>query len=86
MKNKTSITRKLGILFYAMLVAVIFCRCSNNNSEQQSDPLNKVQNNEYGKTQVLTIDNCEYITWNWSYAGSIIHKQNCKYCVERSKK
>lgn len=39
--------------------------------------------------KIVTIDSCEYITWNPNpgYTGSgggICHKENCKYCTKRA--
>lgn len=82
MKNLKFIT-KPAIVGCALLVAVIFCGCENNIEKK---PVNKVQTVEYGVAQVLIVDDCEYVVWNYLYAGGIVHKQNCKYCVERSKK
>lgn len=84
--RKLKFTTKTAIALSTMLVAVIFCGCGSNNSEQPKEPLNKVQKVEYGTSQVLEIDSCEYVVWNYSYAGGIVHKQNCKFCAERSKK
>ena len=40
---------------------------------------------------IVTIDGCEYITYSNYSSGTgmttnITHKENCKYCTERSKK
>lgn len=86
MKTKTSIYNRTFAFAYVLLVAVIFCGCGSNNSEQQKQPLNKIQTIETGYVQVVSIDSCEYVVWNYGYAGGIVHKQNCKFCVERSKK
>jgi len=86
MKTKTSIYNRTFAFAYVLLVAVIFCGCGSNNSEQQKQPLNKIQTIETGDVQVVSIDSCEYVVWNYGYAGGIVHKQNCKFCVERSKK
>ena len=88
MKNKTSILVGTRHFFYALLVAVIFCGCESDNPKQQEEqkPLNQIQSIETGYVQVVQIDSCEYVIWNYGYAGGIVHKQNCKFCVERSKK
>ena len=84
MKTKTSIYRRHFAFAYVLLVAVIFCGCevTNNNKE----PLNYVKQVERGQLQVLEIDSCQYVVWDWIDVGGIVHKANCKYCVERSKK
>ena len=91
MKNRTSILVGTRHLFYALLVAVIFCGCGSSNSEQQKEqkeqkPLNQIQRIQTGYVQVVQIDSCEYVVWNYGYSGGIVHKQNCKFCAERSKK
>ncbi len=88
MKTKTSIYRRHFAFAYVLLVAVIFCGCGSSNSEQQKEqkPLSQIQHIETGDVQVVQIDSCEYVVWNYGYAGGIVHKQNCKFCVERSKK
>jgi PBP1b-binding outer membrane lipoprotein LpoB len=88
MKTRTSIYRRTFAFAYVLLVAVIFCGCGSSNSEQQKEqkPLNQIQSIETGDVQVVQIDSCEYVVWNYAYAGGIVHKQNCKFCAERSKK
>jgi hypothetical protein len=92
MKNKTSITHKLGISFYAILVTVIFCGCDNTKERTIAEP---PPSNEYS---TVIIDGCEYLQYQVdlkygnAYTTSgyktkmITHKGNCKYCTERSKK
>ena len=38
--------------------------------------------------RVYVVDSCEYIGFSGTYQGgtSIIHKHNCKFCIERNKK
>jgi len=83
MKNKTSITHKLGISFYALLVAVIFCGCNSNGSTQSENEITGESS-----FHTITVDSCEYI---YKYCGyqrgyAFSHKGNCKFCSERSKK
>jgi hypothetical protein len=88
MKTRTSIYHRTFAFAYVLLVAVIFCGCGSDNPKQQEEqkPLNQIQSIETGYVQVVQIDSCEYVIWNYGYAGGIVHKQNCKFCVERSKK
>ena len=88
MKNKTSITHKLGISFYAMLVAVIFCGCEKTDQQVKDYNIGKVGNL---KQVILTIeiDSCEYLVGHvpdGDMGWVMTHKGNCKYCTERSKK
>ncbi len=39
------------------------------------------------KAHVMTIEDCEYIAYtDLKGYGSIIHKENCKYCAQRKVK
>jgi len=81
MKNKTSILVGTRHFFYALLVAVIFCGCNPEGSEND---VNIEKNYE-----VKVLDSCEYIYVSrrpWSGEFSLTHKGNCKFCAERSKK
>lgn len=66
---------------YIMLVAVIFCSCNPQGSENDVN-IEKTY-------EVKVIDSCEYVYVSrrpWSGDFSLTHKGNCKFCVERSKK
>ena len=81
MKNKTLKLVGTRNFFYALLVAVIFCGCNPEGSEND---VNIEKNYE-----VKVLDSCEYIYVSrrpWSGEFSLTHKGNCKFCVERSKK
>jgi hypothetical protein len=85
MKTRTSIYHRTFAFAYVLLVAVIFCGC-------QSRIENKTMTNEkdlfsFG-IQTIAHDSCEYILLREPSNGNIqlIHKQNCNYCTERSKK
>ena len=88
MKTKTSIYRRHFAFAYVLLVAVIFCGCGSSNSKQQKKqkPLNQIQHIKTNTIQMIQIDSYKYVVWNYGYAGGIVHKQNCKFWVERSKK
>ena len=34
--------------------------------------------------KIITVDSCEYITWNSGYGGGICHHENCKFCKQRN--
>jgi hypothetical protein len=94
MKNKTSILVGTRHFFYALLVAVIFCGCGNETTKQETVTVEENKGRiiyDYGwntKVRVFEVDSCEYIGFDAGTQGgtSIIHKQNCKFCAERSKK
>lgn len=81
--NKTSLETKISHLVQVLLVAVIFCGCVE---QTKTEPLNEVKDVQRGNIQILEVDSCEYVVWDWFDTGCIIHKQNCKFCAERSKK
>ena len=64
-----------------LLILIIFLLggCTNNPVQKANE------NTSNGVTEILTIDSCEYITWSQRQGASIIHKQNCKFCIERAK-
>lgn len=92
MKTRTSIYHRT--FAYVLLVAVIFCGCEA--PRQQEQPIVKTEEqivNEQAYVndlEIVVLDSCEYILFDRrrGYAGSggICHKQNCKFCAERSKK
>ena len=94
MKNKTSILVGTRHFFYALLVAVIFCGCGNETTKQETVTVEENKGRiiyDYGyntNVRVFEVDSCEYIGFDAGTGGgtSIIHKQNCKFCAERSKK
>lgn len=81
MKNRISILVGTRHFFYALLVAVIFCGCNPEGSENDV--------NIEKSYEVKVLDSCEYIYVSrrpWGGEFSLTHKGNCKFCAERSKK
>jgi hypothetical protein len=79
--KKLKFTTKTAIALSTMLVAVIFCGCNPEGSENDVN-IEKTY-------EVKVLDSCEYIYVSrrpWSGEFSLTHKGNCKYCTERSKK
>ena len=91
-------------ILYILLVAFLFCGCTetvtnetikrthyvNIETEVFVRKINSVNSIPSG-LNIITIDNCEYITYSNYFSGTgmtatITHKGNCKYCAERSKK
>ncbi len=64
-----------------LMVALSFLGCAN--IEKKDKISNGVVDITRGHIQVVTVDECEYVIWDWCDAGSVIHKQNCKFCEER---
>lgn len=92
MKN-FKLSTKTVIVGYTMLVAVIFCSCGNETKKQEAVTENNNMRTVYDfgwdqQIRVYEVDSCEYIGFSGTSDGgaSIIHKQNCKFCTERSKK
>jgi hypothetical protein len=93
MKTRTSIYHRTFAFAYVLLVAVIFCGCENETKKQEAVTENKNMKTVYNfgwyqHIRVYEVDSCEYIGFSGTSDGgtSIIHKQNCKFCAERSKK
>ena len=81
MKTRTSIYHRHFAFAYVLLVAVIFCGCNPEGSENDV--------NIEKSYEVKVLDSCEYIFVSrrpWSGEFSLTHKGNCKFCAERSKK
>jgi len=94
-RKKILINHRTFAFAYVLLVAVIFCGCGNENSTQKQET--PTENNKmrtvydfgwHQQIRVYEVDSCEYIGFSGLSEGgtSIIHKQNCKFCAERSKK
>jgi hypothetical protein len=82
MKNKTSILVGTRHFFYALLVAVIFCGCE----AQKEIDRTQEQKNE-ANFYTYEYDSCEYVGTKMYWNSSVlVHKGNCKFCAERSKK
>ena len=82
------LNKKLSYLLFLLLVAFLFTVCSckvestNNIVEEGKRTFGtKVR----GNINVVEVEGCEYIVWDWFDAGNIVHKHNCKFCAERSK-
>ena len=74
MKKVSKIVMKNA--FYLVLVAFIFCGCSNTQT-----------NNVETDYKTIVIEGCEYITYNkfggnYGY-GYMAHKGNCKQCAKK---
>lgn len=78
---------------YTLLVAVLFIGCVDINpqevkqigkSRDEGIVVYEIYLNK--KVRILEVDSCQYIAYDSSYGASIIHKQNCKFCLERSDK
>jgi hypothetical protein len=83
MKTKTSI---YYCTFVSLLcVAFIFGGCRNGTTNEP-----KKQNSDMFKFGIKTIehDSCEYVVFKDKSRSAVtmVHKQNCKFCEERSKK
>lgn len=58
-----------------MLLAVMSCSDGEKYDGTYID-LNKYKNTGVG-IYVVTIDSCEYVVYNGTYKGGIVHKENC---------
>jgi hypothetical protein len=85
MKNKSSFYHSTLAFAYVLLVAVIFCGCDNTT---QNETMAKEQDLFKFGIQTISHDGCEYIMFKdiGSSDVEMLHKQNCKFCADRSKK
>lgn len=92
---RISIYHRTFAFAYVLLLAVIFCGCEDPR-QQPEQPVVKTEEQIVSKQaylnnlEIVVLDSCEYILFyrriaNAGYGG-ICHKQNCKFCAERSKK
>jgi hypothetical protein len=79
---------------FILLGTIIFSSCGNEPTKEKLIISEQKQGRiiyDYGarsKVRVFEVDSCEYIGFDSGLEGgnSIIHKQNCKFCIERNKK
>lgn len=83
--------QKLKSLPSAVLAAFLLLSAVCSSCEPQyKDGLNSnIQYTDWAcNAKVITVDSCDYIVAQTGTSDgglSIIHKQNCKYCIARSK-
>lgn len=83
------VTRYFG---YILLAVVLFQSCTIEAPKQiEEEPKKEVERNVLANSdfEIVVIDSCEYIVFDrvhgYAGGGGICHKQNCKFCTERSK-
>lgn len=64
-------------LFFGIVIIVLACTAKDKPLPEIVSAIS---------TQIITIDMCEYIvaTDRHGDGASIIHKENCKFCINRS--
>jgi hypothetical protein len=65
-------------LILLLALAFVMCGCVSKNQDGSI----KLNTGNSSNPQVIIIDSCEYIHWNYGLS----HKGNCKFCAERHKK
>lgn len=77
--------------YIIIVLALIFMGCSENKVEipKKSHQDKSKTVFEFGfntKVRVIEVDSCEYVSMDSGLEGgtSIIHKQNCTFCLERN--
>ena len=81
MKN---LRTKLSYVIYMLLVAFLFCRCSEPNVNEKTTDY--ILSESGRRVRIIEVDNCEYLYYKGGQQMGLAHKGNCKYCIERSKK
>lgn len=71
-------------LLYTLLVAFLFCGCTEPNVKKENTGY--IMDDTGGRLKTIEVDNCEYIFYEKGHRMMMAHKGNCKYCAERSKK
>ena len=74
-------TLKLQLILLLVFSFFISCKTELHNNTKVEERLSNMN----GSISVVQVDSCEYIVCS-SNGISIIHKQNCKFCVIRNKK
>lgn len=72
---------KKGIILIAfLLIWISACNCSPAKGQKgNSNVMYIIHDSDIGfGINVITIDGCEYIVYNGSQKGGVIHKENCK--------
>ena len=75
---------KLSYAFYTLLVAFLFCGCSEPNVNEKTTDYILSETGQ--RIKIIEVDNCEYLYYQGGHQMGLAHKGNCKYCTERSKK
>lgn len=79
-------------LISILVLGVIFTSCKNvkevKNQSETSTIKKVIELNNVLDIIIIELDSCEYITITGGYESgvSIIHKNNCKFCVKRNGK
>ena len=86
--------KKLSSNFLKLLLtAVLFTGCKEIQGKKlvqeaatEEEKLNPIV--VKGGDEIYTVekDSCEYIVYDGYHSGNIIHKQNCRFCLQRSSK
>ena len=64
-----------------MLAAGLISSCEMPETKKATP----IDSYDYGKTQIVEIDSCQYILHTSYRETAITHKGNCKYCLIRKK-
>ena len=97
MKTNFKFKNQLIACAYVLLAVVFLIGCKDDNTNNTEDIVVEKKEKvgriiyEYGwhtKVRVFEVDSCEYIGFESGSEGgtSIIHKQNCKFCLARNAK
>lgn len=82
MKQKLSINRLTLAFASLLLVAVIFCGCQQSEGKDKTQE--RISEDDF---YTYIYDSCEYVGTKMYWNSSVlVHKGNCKFCEERSKK
>lgn len=95
MKTNFKFKNQLIACAYVLLAVVFLIGCKKPSNEKQYIEQQENQGRtvyEFGfnkKVRVFEVDSCEYVAYDTGTSDggtSIIHKQNCKFCLARHAK
>jgi hypothetical protein len=78
---KMRFTTSAQIAAILLLAAGLFSSCEMPKTKKATT----IDSYDYGKTQIIEIDSCQYILHIGYKETAITHKGNCKYCLTRKK-
>lgn len=81
----------IKLLLCAVLFSLISCKEYATNEIGNKETVSITEDNNKKITGIgggneiyeIEIDSCEYIVFDGYKAGGIVHKQNCKFCLQR---
>jgi hypothetical protein len=85
------------LLISTLLLTILSCGCENETTKQKLtridkiypiiDTIQTIDNSRAVNIRLYVIDSCEYVGHIYGYDRDfLVHKGNCKFCLERTKR